>query len=253
MVALANTTLGELLQKIRANSAHSDRLAHMLHSERAHEQNPTAVPLSLTYVTYIEGDHLGKAAAIVTLAPLALVVWIAAWFAARRELQTLSLLLGTVLNAGLCVALKLCWKQPRPVGSTLHDFGMPSNHSQTTAFVVAYTLQLLWREMAMRQAFVWKPLLTITATVLLVLVGSSRVYLGEHSREQVIVGAAVGLIAGLVWHTLYCFMRPTLLRILEWRIARYFYVRDCSHVRDVLRAEDDFYRASFHTRNAKGM
>ena len=64
---------------------------------------------------------------------------------------------------------------------------MPSNHA-LNFFAAATFLGLLARR---RSA--WATLFTLAAAV-----GLSRVYLGRHYPSQVLVGAAIGVVAGLL-------------------------------------------------------
>ena len=89
-------------------------------------------------------DALGHAAAFVTLLPIFAGIFLGTWLLARRELRCGVLVVGYVANAALCDQLKHLYRQPRPPGATLTDYGMPSNHSQTTCFLLAYGLCFMW-------------------------------------------------------------------------------------------------------------
>ena len=154
-----------------------------------------------------------------------------------------------MLNFGLCVLLKEQLRQDRPAGATLPDFGMPSNHAQTTVFLSAYALLLLWHGATMRHAALWKPLLTLGAVLLCAAVGASRIYLGEHTPAQVAVGSAVGAAFAAAWYTLYCAaQRPLLLPLLESPLLRYFYLCDNSRVADVMLHEYEAHREGLQSK-----
>lgn len=71
-----------------------------------------------------------------------------------------------------------------------------------------------------------------------VLVGGARVYLGYHSLLQVAVGALVGALAGAAWFACTeSLLLPLFPRIADWRLCRLLYIRDTTHVRNVLREE----------------
>ena len=75
------------------------------------------------------------------------------------------------------------------------------------------------------------------AIVATIAVALSRIYLGEHTPAQVIVGSAVGLAAGVAWYLLYAAVRPALRPLLSLGIARYFYIRDAGEIPDVMARE----------------
>jgi undecaprenyl-diphosphatase len=84
-----------------------------------------------------------------------------------------------------CLELAQAVRPPGPCGGG--RFGMPSNHA-LNFFAAATFLGLLARR---RSA--WGTLFTLAAAV-----GLSRVYLGRHYPSQVLVGAAIGVAAGLL-------------------------------------------------------
>jgi len=186
-------SLDSLIAKIRASAAKDRNMAQALANASgtivaASPQPPRYTPLSLTFVSYQQGDTIGKVAALVTLAPIFAHVAIGSWILARRELHAACLFAGSVLNTVLCVAIKSQVRQPRPAGATLRDYGMPSNHAQTTTFLSLYCVLLLWHGCTVRHALFWKPALTAVAALLALAVAASRVYLGEHTLAQVVVG-----------------------------------------------------------------
>ena len=233
-------SLDALLTKVRANTQRTLALAAMLKngtSAPAPPALPRVVALSLTHVAYTEGDALGHAAAFVTLLPIFAGIFLGTWLLARRELRCGVLVVGYVANAALCDQLKHLYRQPRPPGATLTDYGMPSNHSQTTCFLLAYGLCFMWSGAVVSHARLWKPLAAAAAILATVAVALSRVYLGEHTPAQVIVGSAVGLAAGVGWYLLYAAVRPALRPLLSLGIARYFYIRDAGEIPDVMARE----------------
>lgn len=59
-----------------------------------------------------------------------------------------------------------------------------------------------------------------------------------HTVEQVLYGAAVGSINAVIW---YCFtslfVRPFYPALVELPIAKFFLIRDCSHIPELVRFE----------------
>jgi len=99
-------------------------------------------------------------------------------------------LLSTVLNA----FLKDLWENPRPdlvfrldpeVGKS---FGMPSGHAQVSAvlwFWMAYEIRRIWA---------W-----VTAGIVVTGICLSRIYLGIHDLEDILVGLVIALISMLAF------------------------------------------------------
>jgi membrane-associated phospholipid phosphatase len=122
------------------------------------------------------------------------------------------LLLSSQLNA----VLKSLFHQPRPCDfdpslqlAWFEGYGLPSGHAQ---FVVVF-----WGALAAwaRRRWLW-----VLAVVLMLLVGLSRVYLGVHFPQDVVVGWAVGGLS-LV---LYLAVQPDLERrlaglALRWQLV----------------------------------
>ena len=109
--------------------------------------------LSLTHVAYTEGDALGHAAAFVTLLPISRAF--SSGPGCSRAASCCGIVVGYVANAALCDQLKHLY-QPRPTGATLTDYGMPSNHSQTTCFLLAYALCFIFGGAVVSHARLWE-------------------------------------------------------------------------------------------------
>lgn len=81
----------------------------------------------------------------------------------------------------------------------------------------------------------------------------SRVYLGYHTVSQVFAGAALGIFLGAAWFRIVnlgiIYYFPA---IEESLFGRMFYVKDTSHIPNVLKFEYDNARAvrkSMHSKN----
>jgi dolichyldiphosphatase len=195
------------------------------------------VPFSLTFVRYEEGDTIGKAAALLSLAPVFIIVAYATLLVARRELHTLFILVGQLSNVALNGALKRAIGAPRPAGADRDDLGMPSDHAQFMAFWAAYACLFLARRVSFGGRPGWRACLGTAVTVLALLVAGSRVYLGYHSPAQIGVGLVVGALVACGWYALYeKGLRLNAARLLSATrpVSSYLYVQDCSHIPDVL-------------------
>ncbi|KAF9583458.1 hypothetical protein BGW38_009420 [Lunasporangiospora selenospora] len=94
------------------------------------------------------------------------------------------------------------------------DYGMPSSHAQLVAFFVSYiSLQLVlmepegsagqWFLILLLQLYAWS-------------VVWSRVRLGRHTVCQVLVGAAVGTIYGMVWFAIWSWKVEDMIKHWQW-------------------------------------
>lgn len=73
----------------------------------------------------------------------------------------------------------------------------------------------------------------------------SRVYLGYHTVAQVFAGAALGLVLGAIWFWIVNNMLVNYFPAIEENaICRFFYIKDSSHIPNVLKFEYDNVRAA---------
>jgi hypothetical protein len=115
---------------------------------------------------------------------------------------SVALLVATTGNAVLVLpALKLLWRQPRPVGSGRTDWGMPSSHA-TELSLIGLTA-VAWLVLVWGQGRSFSE--TVAAASLGLLVPAAlaecpfRVRQRLHTRGQVLVGTVLGLsMAGFV-------------------------------------------------------
>jgi hypothetical protein len=73
---------------------------------------------TLTYVEYPKGDYLAKTLAVLSLSPLVIVIMFLTFFAAKRDMHTMTYGIGTILNGILNYVLKhryvsICSKRSR--------------------------------------------------------------------------------------------------------------------------------------------
>mmetsp|Transcript_23998 Transcript_23998/g.44556 ORF Transcript_23998/g.44556 Transcript_23998/m.44556 type:complete len:84 (+) Transcript_23998:88-339(+) len=72
------------------------------------------VPFDLTYVRYENHDMLGLQLAVITLAPIFIMVMYATIILIRRDFQTCFICVGQLSNVVLNLILKKLIAQPRP-------------------------------------------------------------------------------------------------------------------------------------------
>lgn len=156
----------------------------------------------ITHVQYDSDDKLGSLVALITLCPIYICVMYATLILSRRDFQTVYACIGQMISVGINLVLKHVLKQPRPMfhGMSVDsdDFGMPSNHAQFMFhFSVFYSLQLLLRSWSL--PFHFRCIYSLLILVIAVGVSFTRVYLQYHTVGQVLVGALIGSITGLIW------------------------------------------------------
>eukprot|EP00929_Paragymnodinium_shiwhaense_P016090 TRINITY_DN124266_c0_g1_i1.p1 TRINITY_DN124266_c0_g1~~TRINITY_DN124266_c0_g1_i1.p1 ORF type:complete len:245 (-),score=40.94 TRINITY_DN124266_c0_g1_i1:195-839(-) len=153
--------------------------------------------LSLTHVIYEDGNLLSKALAIVTLTPVFAPLCLVAAFVATRRLEWLSICTGALAIDLVCLVLKEIIAQPRPPGSYRPGFGMPSEHAAFAVFCSLHLSLCISQRLscpALMKAVAWALLALWSVLVLL-----SRAHAGVHSVSQLLVGAAIGGLGGVVW------------------------------------------------------
>ncbi|KAG2760596.1 hypothetical protein PC129_g4238 [Phytophthora cactorum] len=187
----------------------------------------------LTWVVYDPKDPFGAILAICTLSPIFLVIVYLTVVASQRDLDSISMLVGQLVSVVSNKVLKKLINQPRPEGAYMSGPGMPSAHSQFMGFFAAYMVIYTWKRLNSRRRL--EQWFTIFGVIMsAVLTCYSRIHLNYHSIDQVVVGAAVGVLTGVVWYALVAAASPWLFPLVaESRIAKFFYVRDISHIPDL--------------------
>ena len=124
--------------------------------------------------------------------------------------------LGLVFSHLLAKSLKNIVKQSRPSGAFLSSYGMPSDHSQFLFFATSYLTLVVFSRANIQKS---SAILTSTfMTIITLVVCYSRLYLGVHSLQQVVVGGIVGIVTGPIWYNLtakYLLSRKILIVYLD--------------------------------------
>lgn len=102
---------------------------------------------------------------------------------------------------------------------------MPSSHAQFVAFFCVYmTLFLLIRhsphpsDTHTPTTFIQRILLSLLSLLFAASVCASRVYLSYHTRNQVLVGCAVGIVTAFIWFSVVTLARWT--GWISWALDR---------------------------------
>ena len=109
--------------------------------------------------------------------------------------------------------LKVAFNRPRPymadsnVVDYVHASGgsFPSGHSTLSAATSALLLCEVYTKKTSIKKYL-KIILTAALVVVSLLVGFSRMYLGQHYLSDVIMGLVCGAIVGIIWHK-FCFIK----------------------------------------------
>ncbi|KAF3331732.1 lipid phosphate phosphatase gamma [Carex littledalei] len=211
---------------------------------------PAMKALTLTHVRYQRGDPLGLFLAWVSLIPVFISLGgFVSHFLFRREIQGLCFTLGLLISQFLNELVKSSVQQSRPDTCALLEacdsHGWPSSHSQYMFFFATYlTLLSLWKKTGVGH---WESrfLLVVLPWPFAVLTMYSRVYLGYHTVAQVFAGAALGLVLGAGWYWIVNTMLVEYFPAIEGSaIGRWLYIKDTSHIPNVLKFEYDNARAA---------
>ncbi|XP_078159897.1 phosphatidic acid phosphatase (PAP2) family protein [Carex rostrata] len=211
---------------------------------------PAMKAITLTYVRYQRGDPFGLFLAWVSLIPVFISFGgFVSHFLFRREIQGLFFTLGLIISQFLNELVKSSVQQSRPDTCALLEacdsHGWPSSHSQYMFFFATYlTLLSLGKKTGVGH---WgsRFLLVVLPWPFAVLTMYSRVYLGYHTVAQVFAGAALGLVLGAGWYWIVNTMLVEYFpAIEESAIGRWLYIKDTSHIPNVLKFEYDNARAA---------
>ncbi|KAB1202842.1 Lipid phosphate phosphatase gamma, chloroplastic [Morella rubra] len=210
---------------------------------------PPLKAVTLTHVRYQKGDRLGYFLAWVSLVPVFITLGgFVSHFIFRRELQGMFFFLGLVVSQFINEFIKTSVQQARPetcfLLETCDSHGWPSSHSQFMFFFAVYLTLLTYKGIGL-----WgtknKWVMTFWPWSLAILTMFSRVYLGYHTIAQVFAGAILGMFVGAVWFwVVNSVFSAYFLAIEESAFGRKFYIKDTSHIPNVLKFEYDNARAA---------
>ncbi|XP_046438506.1 dolichyldiphosphatase 1-like [Daphnia pulex] len=217
------------------------------------------IPLSIT-AEYPEGDLIGKLLAFSSMVPHALIVSFITLILFRRDLHTISYLLGLVLNEGINYVLKHTLRQGRPLvrPSLLHEYGMPSSHSQFMWFFTTYMFLFIWvrlRHISYTNTIwicIWKTAISVACLVASIIVAIARIYLQYHTASQVIVGGLLGSVLAVSWFLFTQFaLTPWFPTVASWRVCEWLLVRDQTLIPNIIWFEYTSHRSESKHRSRK--
>lgn len=196
------------------------------------------VALDWTFVQYDDSAPLlGQFFGFVTFSPFVVVIGVCSMFFCRREIETLVLLGGLIGSFLFNKVLKRLFQQPRPRTSTKHGYGMPSDHAQFMFFFATYAI--LWLSSRHKGPSGQRQFATAAVLLNAITVSYSRVFLGFHTPEQVLVGALIGMGSGLMFHHLLDLIRPYYRLLEPLALCQYLLIKDSGHIPNILQFERD--------------
>lgn len=136
-----------------------------------------------------------------------LLVMVFAWFHTLRW-YALKVLVIAFTSTLLNQLLKRLFERPRPVTALLEQSGLsfPSGHAMIGGSFYGLLIYIIWREV--HHPF-WKWLWISLLTLLLLLIGYSRIYLNVHYATDVLAGYAMGAL----WLLLAIFLMKKLEKL----------------------------------------
>ncbi|KAK8790281.1 hypothetical protein WA588_000443 [Blastocystis sp. NMH] len=174
--------------------------------------------------------------ALMSLAPVVFVVIICASVLVNRDMHSCFLLAEMLSCTALNQILKHIIKQERP-GGAQHTHGMPSDHAQFMSCLCVYLTLWLYNRVHL-SSFVQNQIAIVALWVTWGCVIYGRLYLGEHTVAQVIVGITVGCAYGLGWYSLdISVFRSYYHSISQWPLFRWLQFKDYSNVINPLEKE----------------
>ncbi|PVY43057.1 phosphatase PAP2 family protein [Pontibacter virosus] len=126
----------------------------------------------------------------------ALIVLVMSWFQHLRW-YALKVLVIAFTSTMLNQLLKRLFERPRPVTAMLEQSGLsfPSGHAMIGGSFYGLLIYIVWREV---KHPLWRLCWVTLLTVLLLLIGYSRIYLNVHYATDVLAGYAMGILWLLV-------------------------------------------------------
>jgi membrane-associated phospholipid phosphatase len=163
-------------------------------------------------------SFLGSA---LVLWPLILLAAVLFWLAGLR-LEAITLVTLSAISKGLNVVLKVLVARPRPTSRLVSVFQVATGQSFPSEHVMAYLafwgLLFCFGIILFQGKHWWRILLLVVCATLVVLVGPSRIYLGDHWASDVMGSYLIGGV--LLGVTLWVYLKLKERGILETKSMR---------------------------------
>ncbi len=177
-----------------------------------------------TYGEYPADDHMiGVIMVIISFLPHIVAIYTISVMVYSRCVHHLVFLFGLITSHEIAKLLKRIVKQPRPDGAFLTSYGMPSDHAMFMVFISVYVMLLVFSRDNVKKSSQVLTCLFLCGMTSMVCI--SRVYLGVHSLEQIVVGVSLGLLWGIFWFRITC------TYLLKWKklSTAFFFIHSFVH------------------------
>jgi dolichyldiphosphatase len=152
--------------------------------------------LDFAFVPFDPSNYTrGSLAALFAFFPYFCGIFLIGYALSSRSRSLAFVIAGFLVNEAANKVLKNVFKESRPPGAALSNYGMPSSHSQFVAYLAACYFLLMNKTIARRLT---NPLFLLLAALTFVMMWS-RVYLGFHTLLQTVVGAGAGAAVAVAW------------------------------------------------------
>jgi dolichyldiphosphatase len=152
--------------------------------------------LDFAFVPFDPADYSrGYLAALFAFFPYFCGIFLIGYALSSRSRALAFVIAGFLVNEAVNKVLKSAFKQPRPAGAALSNYGLPSSHSQFVAYLAACHFMLMKKTVSKR---LWDAMFIVLVALLGVMMWS-RVHLGFHTLMQTVVGAATGAAVAVAW------------------------------------------------------
>ncbi len=139
--------------------------------------------------------NFGEAYFLITISLLTII------FAKDKKIG-IWITVNLVISAGLNLLLKNIVQRPRPEGYRLieeYGYSFPSGHSMVSIAFYGLITYLIWKKMKNKHC---KYILCTIVSILPVLIGFSRIYLGVHYASDVLAGFLLSISYLIVFTTI---------------------------------------------------
>jgi len=124
---------------------------------------------------------------------LSLIISVVMWFRHSKK-EAVFLASAMIVDAAAIAILKILVQRPRPLNAlvTATDYAFPSGHTATAVVFFGMISYLLLRNMSPDRLNTFKPIIIGVFSLIIILIGFSRIYLNLHWLTDVIGGLAIG-------------------------------------------------------------
>ncbi|GMM57857.1 dolichyldiphosphatase [Maudiozyma humilis] len=193
---------------------------------------PHVIPFDETLVLYNPHDPLALPCILLSLSPILILAFYLSWLIITRDIESVVVAGGQLLNELSNKILKRLLKEPRPHAALIGPgYGMPSAHAQFAGFFCAYWTLRVWvrwynprnAHRTARRIIYTTALLAAAAAIC-----AARVRLHYHSVEQTAVGFAVGALLATLYFAAVGIARTMGIvhAVTRWPLCRRLYIHD---------------------------